>query len=124
MFDLSTNYILTIKKLHDNVLDTWFDLSSNIGFLGELVMFRWIISAISLLFILTGSRSIVLAEDVFITRTGRFYYSASSPFIKTRATIKMPREDAEARGYKPSKSYLKAKQKESRTPEASLQQQY
>jgi hypothetical protein len=84
-------------------------------------MFRRFISVISFVFILTGSTGIVFAEDVFITRTGKFYYPASSPFIKTRATIRIPREDADARGYKPSKSYLKAKQKEGRTP---LQQQY
>jgi hypothetical protein len=64
----------------------------------------------------------VLAEDVYITRTGKFYYPASSPFIKTRAMTRISREDAESKGYKPSKSYLKAKQKESQTPGASLQQ--
>jgi len=71
---------------------------------------------------LAGSSGIVFAQDVFITRTGKFYYPGSSPFVKTRATVKISREDAEKRGYKPSKSYLKAMEKESRTPAVSLQQ--
>ncbi len=74
--------------------------------------------------LMAGSTAVVLGEDVFITRTGKFYYPASSPFIKTRATIRLPREDAENRGYKPSKSYLKAKEKESPTQAASSQQQH
>ena len=87
-------------------------------------MRRGIVKAIVLFLVMAGSMDIVRAEDVFIARTGKFYYPASSPFIKTRATIRIPREDAESRGYKPSKSYLKTKQKESRAPAASLQQQY
>jgi hypothetical protein len=90
----------------------------------EAVMFKGIVMVVLVLFIMVGSTGHVFAEDVFITRTGKFYYPSSSPFIKTRATTRIPREDAESKGYKPSKSYLKAKQKESQTPAASLQQQY
>ena len=81
-------------------------------------MLRHIFIMIFSFLIVTGSIVIVLAEDVFITRTGKFYYPASSPFVHARETVRLSREDAEARGYKPSKSYLKAKQKESRTPAA------
>jgi hypothetical protein len=77
-----------------------------------------------LCFMVAASAGVLLAEDVFITRTGKFYYPASSPFIKTRVTTRIPLQEAETRGYKPSKSYLKEKEKESRTPSASLQQQY
>ena len=77
-----------------------------------------------LFLMIAGSGAFVFAEDVFITRTGKFFYPASSPFIKTRATVRVSREDAQARGYKPSKSYLKAKEKESRAPAVTLQQQY
>jgi hypothetical protein len=87
-------------------------------------MIKDVIKVVVAFFIMTGSAGYVLAEDVFITRTGKFYYPSSSPFIKTRATIRMPREDAEAKGYKPSKSYLKAKEKESQAHAASSQQQY
>jgi hypothetical protein len=75
-------------------------------------------------FMLAGGAGMVFAEDVFITRTGKYYYPASSPFVKTRATIRIPLEEAETRGYRPSKSYLKARDKERRTPAAPLQQQY
>jgi hypothetical protein len=50
-----------------------------------------------------------LAEDVFVTKSGKVYHHAGSPFIKNRETVKMTKEEAEAKGYKPSKSYLKAK---------------
>ncbi len=87
-------------------------------------MIRCAVMSMVLCFMATASGGVVLAEDVFITRTGKFYYPASSPFIKTRATTRISREAAETRGYKPSKSYLKEKEKESRAPSASLQQQY
>jgi hypothetical protein len=87
-------------------------------------MLKDVVSLVVAFFIIAGSTGHVLAEDVFITRTGNFYYPSSSPFIKTRATTRISREDAESKGYKPSKSYLKAKQKESQTPAASLQQQH
>jgi hypothetical protein len=87
-------------------------------------MFKDIFRVVFVLLIIIGAAGYVLAEDVFITRTGKLYYPASSPFIKTRATTRISREDAENKGYKPSKSYLKAKQKESQAPAASLQQQY
>ncbi|NLE64826.1 MAG: hypothetical protein GX606_02795 [Elusimicrobia bacterium] len=51
----------------------------------------------------------VFAEDVFVTRTGKVYHHAESPFIKDRETVKMTKEEAEAKGYKPSRSYLKAR---------------
>ena len=48
------------------------------------------------------------AEDVFVTKNGKVYHHAGSPFIKNRETVKMTKEEAEAKGYKASKSYLKA----------------
>lgn len=87
-------------------------------------MFSRMVAIVVLVFMTACPMSSVLAEDVFITRTGKFYYPASSPFIKARAMVKISRDDAQARGYKPSKSYLKAKEKESRAPAAYLQQQY
>ncbi len=47
------------------------------------------------------------AEDVFVTKSGKVYHHAESPFIQNRETVKMTKEEAEAKGYKPSKSYLK-----------------
>ena len=87
-------------------------------------MLKCIGRAILSLFIVAAAMPIVRAEDVFITRTGKCYYPASSPFVKTRATIRVPREEAERKGYKPSRSYLKAKEKESRAPAAFSQEQY
>jgi hypothetical protein len=51
---------------------------------------------------------LALAEDVFVTKSGKVYHHAASPFIKNRETVKMSKEEAEAKGFKPSKSYLKA----------------
>ena len=79
---------------------------------------------IVLLLLVTAMMPVVRAEDVFITRTGKFYYPASSPFVKTRATIRIPREEADQKGYKPSKSYLKAKEKKGRAPAAFPQEKY
>lgn len=56
-----------------------------------------------------GMAAMSFAEDVFVTRSGKVYHHAESPFIKNRETVKMTKEEAEAKGYKPSKSYLKAK---------------
>lgn len=56
-----------------------------------------------------GAATMALAEDVFVTKSGKAYHHAESPFIKNRETVKMTKEEAEAKGYKPSKSYLKAK---------------
>lgn len=50
-----------------------------------------------------------LAEDVYVTKNGKVYHHAASPFIKNRETVKMTKEEAEAKGYKPSRSYLKDK---------------
>jgi hypothetical protein len=50
------------------------------------------------------------AEDVYVTKSGKAYHHAESPFIKNRETTKMTKEAAEAKGYKPSRSYLKAKE--------------
>jgi hypothetical protein len=52
---------------------------------------------------------LALAEDVYVTKSGKVYHHAASPFIKNRETVKMTKEEAEAKGFKPSKSYLKAK---------------
>ncbi|NTV30045.1 MAG: hypothetical protein HGA80_08210 [Candidatus Omnitrophica bacterium] len=56
-----------------------------------------------------GAAAMSFAEDVFVTRNGKVYHHAESPFIMNRETVKMTKEEAEAKGYKPSKSYLKAK---------------
>jgi hypothetical protein len=56
-----------------------------------------------------SAMGLALAEDVFVTKSGKVYHHAASPFIKNRETVKMTKEEAEAKGYKPSKSYLKAK---------------
>jgi hypothetical protein len=54
-----------------------------------------------------GAVAMCFAEDVFITKSGKVYHHAESPFIQNRETVKMTKEEAEAKGYKPSKSYLK-----------------
>ena len=72
--------------------------------------------------VITALTSRVLAEDVFITRTGKYYYPATSPFIKTRATIRVSREEAEMKGFKPSKSYLKENAMAGRAPAAKQEQ--
>ena len=59
-----------------------------------------------------GAVGLTFAEDVFVTKNGKVYHHAGSPFIKNRETVKMTKEEAEAKGYKPSKSYLKAKAEE------------
>ena len=56
------------------------------------------------------------AEDVFVTKSGKVYHHAGSPFIKNRETVKMTKEEAEAKGFKPSKSYLKAMAAEKEKP--------
>lgn len=56
-----------------------------------------------------GATGLSFAEDVFVTKNGKVYHHAESPFIKNRETVKMTKEEAEAKGYKPSKSYIKAK---------------
>ncbi|MBF0123620.1 MAG: hypothetical protein HQL21_09530 [Candidatus Omnitrophica bacterium] len=61
--------------------------------------------------------TMAFAENVFVTKNGKVYHHAESPFIKNRETTKMTKEEAEAKGYKPSKSYLKAQA--SQKPEAS-----
>ena len=49
--------------------------------------------------------------DILDPKNGKVYHHAGSPFIKNRETVKMTKEEAEAKGLKPSKSYLKAKAK-------------
>jgi hypothetical protein len=61
---------------------------------------------------------LALAEDVFVTKSGKVYHHAASPFIKNRETVKMTKEEAEAKGYKPSRSYLKAKAAEDKNKAA------
>jgi hypothetical protein len=61
---------------------------------------------------------LALAEDVFVTKSGKVYHHAASPFIKNRETVKMTKEEAEAKGFKPSKSYLKAKAAEEKNKAA------
>ena len=56
-----------------------------------------------------GAAALSFAEDVFVTKNGKVYHHAGSPFIRNRETVKMTKEEAEAKGYKPSRSYLKAK---------------
>ncbi len=60
-------------------------------------------------FMAAGAAAMSFAEDVFVTKSGKVYHHAESPFIKNRDTVRMTKEEAEAKGYKPSKSYLKAK---------------
>jgi len=61
---------------------------------------------------------LALAEDVYVTKNGKVYHHAASPFIKNRETVKMTKEEAEAKGYKPSRSYLKAKAAEEKNKTA------
>lgn len=48
----------------------------------------------------------VMAEDVFVTKYGKKYHKAESRFIKGKEVIKLDREEAEAKGYKPSSEFL------------------
>ena len=59
-------------------------------------------------FMAAGAVAMSFAEDVFVTKNGKVYHHAESPFIKNRETVKMTKEEAEAKGFKPSRSYLKA----------------
>ena len=47
------------------------------------------------------------AEDVYVTKYGKKYHKEGSRFIKNKEVIKMAREDAEEKGYEPSKDFLK-----------------
>ncbi len=68
-----------------------------------------------------GAVGLTFAEDVFVTKNGKVYHHAGSPFIKNRETVKMTKEEAEAKGYKPSKSYLKEKAAEEKQPSENAQ---
>ena len=124
VFDVSTKYHLTIKKSRANFIDKVVDLSSNKRMGKEVPVLKPALMLVLCSLALTSVMPVAVAEDVFITRTGKFYYPASSPFVRTRATLRVPREEAEARGYKPSRSYLKEKEKGSRAPAASSYEQY
>ena len=50
----------------------------------------------------------VFAEDVYVTKNGKKYHKADSRFVKGKEVEKLSREEAEARGYEPSKDFLKA----------------
>jgi hypothetical protein len=56
--------------------------------------------------VLTMALSNAIAEDVFVTKKGKKYHKADSRFIKGKEVTKMSREDAEAKGYKPSSDFL------------------
>ncbi|MBF0569827.1 MAG: hypothetical protein HQL18_03530 [Candidatus Omnitrophica bacterium] len=71
-------------------------------------MRKWMVLVLGLVMAL-GAATLSFAEDVFVTKNGKVYHHAESPFIKNRETVKMTKEEAEAKGYKPSRSYLKAK---------------
>jgi hypothetical protein len=64
-----------------------------------------------------GVAAMSFAEDVFVTKSGKVYHHAGSPFIKNRETVKMTKEEAEAKGFKPSKSYLKEQAAEKNSAE-------
>ena len=70
-----------------------------------------------------GAVTMAFAEDVFVTKNGKVYHHAESPFIKNRETVKMTKEEAEAKGYKPSRSYLKAKAEEKAKADAKEQEE-
>ena len=50
--------------------------------------------------------SLCAAEDVFVTKNGKKFHNAESRFIKGKETTKLTLEDAQAKGYEPSKAYL------------------
>ena len=51
------------------------------------------------------STSFAHAEDVFVTKKGKRYHKADSRFIKGKEVTKLTREEAEAKGYKPSSEF-------------------
>ena len=51
---------------------------------------------------------VAFAEFVYVTKYGKKYHKADSRFIKDKAAEKLTREDAEARGYKPSSEFSEA----------------
>ena len=48
-----------------------------------------------------------LALDVYVTKNGKKYHKKDSRFIKGKDVEKLTREEAEARGYKPSREMIK-----------------
>ena len=52
--------------------------------------------------------SAAFAEFVYVTKYGKKYHKADSRFIKDKATEELTREEAEARGYKPSSEFAEA----------------
>lgn len=64
--------------------------------------FMALIAAVCLL-----ATSLAIAEDVFVTKYGKKYHPEGSRFIQNKEVIKMTREEAEAKGYSPSKEFFK-----------------
>ncbi|MCA9394393.1 MAG: hypothetical protein KC900_09340 [Candidatus Omnitrophica bacterium] len=48
-----------------------------------------------------------LALDVYVTKNGKKYHKKDSRFIKGKEVEKLTREEAEARGYIPSREMIK-----------------
>lgn len=59
-----------------------------------------------------------LAEDVYVTKSGKKYHNAESKWIQNRETEKISLEDAIERGLEPSKEYLRWKASQTSEPEA------
>jgi hypothetical protein len=51
-----------------------------------------------------------LAEDVYVTKSGKKYHNAESKWIKNKEAEKIAIEEAIARGLEPSKEYLRWKE--------------
>lgn len=51
-----------------------------------------------------------LAEDVYVTKSGKKYHNAESKWIKNKEAEKIALEEAIARGLEPSKEYLRWKE--------------
>jgi hypothetical protein len=59
--------------------------------------------------------TMALAEDVYVTKKGKYYHKEGSRFIKNRDTEKLTREEAEERGYKPSREYFEDEAEQDKT---------
>lgn len=61
-------------------------------------------------FLASSVATAAFAEFVYVTQFGKKYHNAESKWIKDKEVEKLTLEEAEERGYEPSKSYLRYKE--------------
>ncbi|MFT5387816.1 MAG: hypothetical protein ACI9E5_000951 [Candidatus Omnitrophota bacterium] len=116
LFDKSSNNVILYLDPEVSPIKTSFKSYEG----GRIMMKRLLLCALSLC-ILASSAAVSFAEDVFVTKYGKKFHKEGSRFIKDRETIKMTREDAEEKGYKPSSDFLE-EDKELETKEVETQE--